>query len=149
MREKAVWRWMEECAHARPGVSFTLRSGQCPGAARPPINKTRLASGVFQKTFESFSIHLPLFLLEGLLREVGDPGVQIQSTTLSPADKQSPHSASPIHSHIQFPALSIHQWAHFVNAADFILAAAITSEQGPGRATRELSHLPICISPIC
>ena len=43
---------------------------------------------VFQKTFESFSIHLPLFLLEGLLREVGDPGVQIQSTTLSPADKQ-------------------------------------------------------------
>ncbi|TNN82436.1 hypothetical protein EYF80_007271 [Liparis tanakae] len=51
----------------------------------------------------------------------------------------SSHSG-PIHSHIQFPALSIHQWAHFVSA-DFILAAAITSEQGP-TATGELFHLP-------
>lgn len=38
------------------------------------------------------------------------------------------------------PALSIHQRAHFVSA-DFILTAAITSEQGP-TATRELFHLP-------
>ncbi|CAB1452343.1 unnamed protein product [Pleuronectes platessa] len=51
----------------------------------------------------------------------------------------SSHSG-PIHSHIQFPALSIHHCAHFVSA-DFILAAAITSEQGPS-ATGELFHLP-------
>lgn len=46
----------------------------------------------------------------------------------------------PIHSHIQFPALSIYQWTHFVSA-DLVLAAAITSEQGPS-ATGELFHLP-------
>lgn len=45
------------------------------------------------------------------------------------------------------PRLSIHQWTHYVSA-DFVLAAAITSEQGP-RNRRGAFSPPICISPIC